>query len=38
VEDDAELITKLMPQGYGARAGQAFVFSVSAWESIPATA
>jgi uncharacterized protein len=38
VEDDAELITKLMPQGYGAWAGQAIVFSVSAWESIPATA
>jgi uncharacterized protein len=32
VEDDAELITKLMPQGYGARAGQAIVFSVSAWD------
>jgi predicted pyridoxine 5'-phosphate oxidase superfamily flavin-nucleotide-binding protein len=32
VEDDAELITKLMPQGYAARAGQAIVFSVSAWD------
>jgi predicted pyridoxine 5'-phosphate oxidase superfamily flavin-nucleotide-binding protein len=32
VEDDADLITKLMPQGYAARAGQAILFTVSAWD------
>lgn len=33
IEDDAELIAKLMPQGYKARPEQAILFSVSAWDS-----
>jgi len=33
VEDDAELIAKLMPQGYRARPEQAILFTVSAWDS-----
>ncbi len=31
VENDAELIAKLMPDGYGARAEQIILFTVSAW-------
>jgi predicted pyridoxine 5'-phosphate oxidase superfamily flavin-nucleotide-binding protein len=33
VEDDAELIAKLMSQGYRARPEQAILFTVSAWDS-----
>ena len=33
VEDDAALVAKLMPQGYKARAEQAIVFDVSAWDT-----
>jgi len=33
VEDDPALIAKLMPQGYGARAEQVIVFTVSAWDA-----
>jgi hypothetical protein len=33
VEDDADLITRLMPPGYTARAGQAILFTVSAWDA-----
>lgn len=33
IEDDAELIAKLMPQGYRARPEQAILFTVSAWDS-----
>jgi predicted pyridoxine 5'-phosphate oxidase superfamily flavin-nucleotide-binding protein len=32
VEDDAELLAKLMPEGYRARPEQAVVFTVSAWD------
>lgn len=32
VEGDAELTAKLMPAGYKARAEQALIFTVSAWE------
>ena len=32
VEDDAQLIERLMPQGYTARAEQVVVFEVSAWD------
>lgn len=32
VEDDAELIARLMPQGYKARAEQVILFTVSAWD------
>src|SRR5690349_2715261 len=32
VEDDAELLAKLMPEGYRARPEQALVFDVSAWD------
>jgi hypothetical protein len=33
VEDDAELIAKLMPKNYKARAGQVILFTVSAWDA-----
>jgi len=33
VEGDAELTTRLMPQGYKARAEQVLLFTVSAWDS-----
>src|SRR5208283_170479 len=33
VEDDPELLKKLKPDGYRARAEQAIVFTVSAWDS-----
>ena len=33
VENDAALIAQLMPQGYKARAEQAIVFSVHAWDA-----
>ena len=33
VEGDAELITKLMPEGYKARPEQAILFTVAAWDS-----
>lgn len=33
VENDAALLASLMPQGYKARAEQAIVFTVSAWDS-----
>jgi predicted pyridoxine 5'-phosphate oxidase superfamily flavin-nucleotide-binding protein len=33
VEGDAELVAKLMPQGYKARPEQAMLFTVSAWDS-----
>ena len=33
VEDDAALTAKLMPEGYGARAEQTMIFTVSAWDS-----
>ncbi|MFN0194504.1 MAG: pyridoxamine 5'-phosphate oxidase family protein [Aestuariivirga sp.] len=33
VEDDAELIASLMPEGYEARPEQAILFSVHAWDS-----
>ncbi|HEY6334294.1 MAG TPA: pyridoxamine 5'-phosphate oxidase family protein [Alphaproteobacteria bacterium] len=33
VEGDAELIAKLMPQGYEARPEQAILFSVAAWDA-----
>lgn len=32
VEDDAELVGRLMPDGYRARGEQAILFSVSAWD------
>jgi len=32
VEDDAELVARLMPEGYEARPEQAIVLSVSAWD------
>ncbi|ADV10705.1 pyridoxamine 5'-phosphate oxidase family protein [Mesorhizobium ciceri] len=33
VENDAELMAKLMPQGYGARPEQVVLFTVSAWDA-----
>jgi predicted pyridoxine 5'-phosphate oxidase superfamily flavin-nucleotide-binding protein len=33
VESDAELLAKLMPQGYRARPEQAIIFNVSAWDA-----
>jgi predicted pyridoxine 5'-phosphate oxidase superfamily flavin-nucleotide-binding protein len=33
VEDDPELVQSLMPEGYKARAEQAFVLTVSAWDA-----
>ncbi|AMX94993.1 MULTISPECIES: pyridoxamine 5'-phosphate oxidase family protein [Mesorhizobium] len=33
VENDAELMAKLMPQGYRARAEQVVLFTVSAWDA-----
>jgi uncharacterized protein len=33
VENDAELILRLMPQGYAARAEQALLFKVTAWDA-----
>lgn len=33
VEDDPQLVQSLMPEGYKARPEQAFVFTVSAWDS-----
>jgi predicted pyridoxine 5'-phosphate oxidase superfamily flavin-nucleotide-binding protein len=33
VEDDAELLTKLMPAGYKARPDQVILFTVSAWDA-----
>ncbi len=33
VDDDAELLAKLMPDGYKARAEQAILFTVAAWDS-----
>lgn len=33
VEDDADLIVRLMPEGYGARPEQVVLFSVAAWDS-----
>ena len=33
VEDDAELTAKLMPDGYKARAEQAILFTVTAWDA-----
>ena len=33
VEDDAELMNKLMPEGYKARPEQVVVFTVAAWDS-----
>ena len=33
VEDDPELMTKLMPDGYNARAERVILFAVSAWDS-----
>ncbi|MBZ9718688.1 pyridoxamine 5'-phosphate oxidase family protein [Mesorhizobium sp. AD1-1] len=33
VESDAELMAKLMPQGYGARPEQVVLFTVSAWDA-----
>jgi uncharacterized protein len=33
VEGDAELLTKLMPEGYKARPEQVLLFSVAAWDS-----
>jgi uncharacterized protein len=33
VEDDAELMNKLMPEGYKARPEQVVVFTVTAWDS-----
>ena len=33
VEDDAELTTRLMPDGYKARPEQAILFTVSAWNA-----
>lgn len=33
VEDDAELITKLVPDGYEARPEQAILFTVTAWDA-----
>jgi predicted pyridoxine 5'-phosphate oxidase superfamily flavin-nucleotide-binding protein len=32
VEHDPELISRLMPQGYAARADQAVLFEVKAWD------
>jgi predicted pyridoxine 5'-phosphate oxidase superfamily flavin-nucleotide-binding protein len=32
VEDDPELVSRLMPQGYAARADQAVLFDVEAWD------
>lgn len=32
VEDDAELLTRLMPDGYKARPERAFVFTITAWD------
>ena len=32
VEDDAELLTRLMPDGYRARPERAFVFTITAWD------
>jgi predicted pyridoxine 5'-phosphate oxidase superfamily flavin-nucleotide-binding protein len=32
VDDDPELLARLMPQGYRARAEQALVFTVTAWD------
>lgn len=32
VEDDAELLAKLMPDGYKARPERAFVFTITAWD------
>ncbi|TIU04842.1 MAG: pyridoxamine 5'-phosphate oxidase, partial [Mesorhizobium sp.] len=33
VEDDADLMAKLMPEGYKARPEQIILFTVSAWDS-----
>jgi predicted pyridoxine 5'-phosphate oxidase superfamily flavin-nucleotide-binding protein len=33
VEDDAELVRRLMPTGYRARAAQVILFKVSAWDA-----
>ena len=33
VEGDAELIAKLMPEGYRARPEQAILFTVTAWDA-----
>jgi predicted pyridoxine 5'-phosphate oxidase superfamily flavin-nucleotide-binding protein len=33
VEDDADLMAKLMPQGYKARSEQAILFTVAAWDT-----
>ncbi|HQR72227.1 MAG TPA: pyridoxamine 5'-phosphate oxidase family protein [Burkholderiaceae bacterium] len=33
VEDDPQLVQSLMPEGYKARPEQAFMFTVSAWDS-----
>jgi predicted pyridoxine 5'-phosphate oxidase superfamily flavin-nucleotide-binding protein len=33
VEDDAELVAKLMPQDYKARPEQVILFTVSAWDA-----
>jgi predicted pyridoxine 5'-phosphate oxidase superfamily flavin-nucleotide-binding protein len=33
VEDDAELLATLMPAGYDAKAEQAIVFTVTAWDA-----
>lgn len=33
VEDDPQLVQSLMPEGYKARAEQAFILTVSAWDS-----
>jgi predicted pyridoxine 5'-phosphate oxidase superfamily flavin-nucleotide-binding protein len=32
IEGDVDLMTRLMPEGYGARAEQAIVFTVKAWD------
>jgi uncharacterized protein len=33
VEDDVDLMAKLMPQGYSARSEQVILFTVSAWDA-----
>ena len=33
IENDAELLAKLMPEGYGARPEQVILFTVSAWDA-----
>jgi uncharacterized protein len=33
IENDADLIARLMPEGYKARASQAIIFTVTAWDA-----